>query len=240
MLTDFHSHILPDVDDGSASPEETLALLRMEAEQGITHVIATPHFYPKYDSPERFLDRRCEAEEMLRVMLAGDDTLPRVSVGAEVSFFPGMSEWELLPRLTLAEGTCILIEMPLPPWPDAAYRELERIWSYRGLTPIIAHIDRYIRPFRTYQIPQRLSCLPVLVQANGDFFLRRATAHMALQLLQKDQIHLLGSDCHNLTSRKPNLGPAIQCIERKLGKKAISRIQRYEETVLFSRQNRME
>lgn len=44
-IMDFHSHILPGIDDGSASLEESIAMLRMEAEQGITHVIATPHFY---------------------------------------------------------------------------------------------------------------------------------------------------------------------------------------------------
>lgn len=240
MLTDFHSHILPNVDDGSASPEETLALLRMEAEQGITHVIATPHFYPKYDSPERFLDRRCEAEEELRALLAGNDSLPHVSMGAEVRFFPGMSEWELLPQLTVAGGSCILIEMPPPPWSNTAYRELERIWLYRGLTPIIAHIDRYLSPFRTQQMFRQLSQLPVLIQANGEFFLNRSTSAMALRLLKKDQIHLLGSDCHNTADRKPNLGAVVQRIERALGKEAISRIQRYEDTVLLSQKNRTE
>lgn len=220
--------------------EETLTMLRMEAEQGILHVVATPHFHPKYDAPERFLDRRSRAEEKLRAALASEDTLPRVSMGAEVRFFPGMSEWELLPRLTVAGGNSILIEMPPPPWPDAAYRELERIWYYRGITPIIAHIDRYISPFRTYQIPKQLARLPVLVQANAEFFLKRSTGSMALHMLKTDQIHLLGSDCHNITSRKPDLGPALQRIEKKLGEMAVSRIRRYEETVLLPQQNRME
>ena len=56
-IIDFHSHILPGVDDGSQSVQESLAMLKMEAEQGIQHVIATPHFYPKHDSPEHFLER---------------------------------------------------------------------------------------------------------------------------------------------------------------------------------------
>ena len=46
-MIDFHSHVLPGMDDGSASLEESIAMLRMEAEQGITQVVATPHFYPR-------------------------------------------------------------------------------------------------------------------------------------------------------------------------------------------------
>ena len=57
-VIDFHSHILPGIDDGSASVEQSIAMLRMEAEQGIDHVVATPHFYPQYDTPEHFLRKR--------------------------------------------------------------------------------------------------------------------------------------------------------------------------------------
>ena len=63
---DFHSHILPGIDDGSKSVEESLAMLRMAGEQGIECVVATPHFYPRYDSPKKFLARRAEAEAQLR------------------------------------------------------------------------------------------------------------------------------------------------------------------------------
>ena len=97
---------------------------------------------------------------------------------------------------------------------------------------IIAHIDRYIRPFRTHGIPERLEELPVLVQANGEFFLRPTTAPMAMRLLRKERIHLLGSDCHNLSSRKPDLGRAVQKIEKTLGSSAISRLREFENLVL--------
>ena len=214
---DFHSHILPGIDDGSKSVEESLELLRMEKAQGIGCVVATPHFYPNYDSPGDFLARRNRSEKQLREAMAKKDGLPDVIVGAEVYFFWGMSQSEQLPELTIGESKCILIEMPPAPWSEEIYRELENIWEKWGITPIVAHIDRYIRPFRTYGIPNRLSRLPVLVQANAEFFLEKATAGMALRMLKKDQIQLLGSDCHNLTSRKPNLGAALEKIRQKLG-----------------------
>ena len=224
-MIDFHSHILPGVDDGSRSVEESIAMLRLAGEQGIRRVVATPHFYPRYDRPEAFLERRARAEEALRREMEKHPGLPCVSIGAEVHFFRGMSDSEILPQLTIRGKSCILIEMTPGPWPEDIYRELAGIWEKRGITPIIAHIDRYIGPFRTYGIPRRLEELPVLVQANADFFLERSTAGMAMRMLKADQIQLLGSDCHNMAFRKPNLGPALGAIEKRLGREALDRIR---------------
>lgn len=231
-IVDFHTHILPGIDDGSGSLEESMALLRMEAEQGIGHVMATPHFYPMHDDPERFLERRKAAEARLREEMEKRSGLPRLSVGAEVYYFPGISESDILPELTIGSKRCILIEMPMSVWTEHMYRELEGIAVKQGLMPVIAHMDRYIRPFRTYGIPQRLAELPVYVQANAGFFLDRSTASMAMRLLREDKIQLLGSDCHNLASRMPNLGPAVQTIEKRLGAGVLERICAYQDEVL--------
>lgn len=231
-MTDFHSHILPGIDDGSGSTEESVSMLRMEAKQGIGCVIATPHFYARHDDPERFLLRRAAAMERLRAATARQEGLPQVLLGAEVHYFPGMSDSEALARLTIEKKSCILIEMPPAPWTPQMYRELEWVYTKQGLTPIIAHLDRYISPFRAHGIPAQLEELPVLVQANASFFLKGGTASFALRLLRQERIHLLGSDCHNLTSRAPNLGAAVRVIERRLGDAALEWIQAQEQQVL--------
>lgn len=229
---DFHSHILPGIDDGSKTAEESIAMLTMAAEQGIRCVVATPHFYPGYDRPERFLENRARAEAELLEAMKDRQNLPEVIVGAEVYFFRGIGQSELLPELTIQGKRCILLEMPPAPWSEDIYRELEEIWDKWGVTPIIAHIDRYIAPFRTDGIPERLSRLPVLVQANAEFFLGKFTGPMALRMLKKDQIQLLGSDCHNLTSRKPNLGQALEKIRQKLGQETVDEIHAFASEVL--------
>ena len=231
-VIDFHSHILPGIDDGSASLEESIALLQMEKQQGIDCVIATPHFYAQHDTPERFLDRRTQAEEMLRNEMSRYSNLPELKIGAEVYFFKGISDSDAISELTIDSKRCILIEMPVSPWEESVYRELEGLYVKRGMIPIIAHIDRYITRFRTFGIPKRLSELPVMVQANAEFFLNRSTSSMALRMLKNDGIHLLGSDCHNLRSRKPNLGEAVRLVERRLGEETIDRINSYELDVL--------
>ena len=234
-IVDFHSHILPGIDDGSADLEESLQLLRMSARQGVTHMVATPHFYPRYDSPEKFLRRREEAENLLRSAMAEEQDLPEISVGAEVYFFSGISDSELIKALTIEGKRCILIEMPDSPWKESHYRELEGIYTKHGITPIIAHVDRYIRPFHTHGIPERLEELPVIVQANASFFLNSRTRRMAMRMLRKDQIHLFGSDCHNVSRRPPNLGAAVEAIERHLGEEMIEQILSWQGRFLFEK-----
>ena len=230
-IIDFHSHVLPGIDDGSASLEESLELMRQEREQGIGHVIATPHFYPLYDEPIQFLEDRAAAEARLRQALETKPGMPELSVGAEVYFFPGISQSDVLEGLTIGQNRCILIEMPGSPWTASMYQELEAISRQRGLIPIVAHVDRYISPLRTHGIPDRLAELPVLVQANASFFLRSSTRHLALKLLRQDKIHLLGSDCHNLTTRPPRLGDALEVIRQKLGEKPLERICAYQDAL---------
>jgi protein-tyrosine phosphatase len=232
MITDFHSHILPGMDDGSRSVEESLGMLRMEARQGVRRIVATPHFYPQQNSPAEFLERRAESARVLQEALAQEPPLPQIYLGAEVYFFQGISDCEQLRELTIEKNSYILIEMPMPPWSDRMYRELQDIHYKQGLNPIVAHVDRYIRPFKTYDIPSRLAELPVLVQANASFFRDRFTRSMAMRMLRQGQIHLLGSDCHNLTTRVPNLDQAVQLIGKQLGEEALRWIQSNADDVL--------
>lgn len=231
-VVDFHSHILPGIDDGSFSLERSIDMLRMEAEQGVCRVVATPHFYAHHDSPEAFLTRRAEAEAALREALRNHPELPKLDVGAEVYYFNGISNADILPRLTIGDSRYVMIEMPMSHWTDRMYRELAEIRDKQGLIPIVAHVDRYISPFRSHHIPERLEELPVLIQANASFFVDRGTRRMALRMLCEGRIHLLGSDCHNLSDRAPNLGSAVALIQKHLGEDVLSRIHSCEATVL--------
>lgn len=230
-MIDFHAHILPGIDDGSKSLDESIAMLRMEAEQGIDHVVATPHFYPQHDTPEDFLRKRTQAEEALRAEIQKHTDLPKLTVGAEVYYYHGISESDVLRQLTIGNSKYVMIEMPGAPWREAMYRELEKIYRYHGIMPIMAHMDRYFTRFRTYGIPEKLERLPVLVQANASFFCGRSAAR-AVRMLQKEQIHLLGSDCHNVHARQPNLGKAMEAIQKRLGTKTLEMIASFERDVL--------
>lgn len=232
-IIDFHSHILPGIDDGSKNMEQSISMLKKSAEQGVDHIVATPHFYAHHDDPERFLRRRAEAETQLREAMAGLEGVPSLGIGAEVYYFNGIADSDALLELTINKKRYILIEMPMSDWTDRMYRDLEGIWIKQGLMPVIAHIDRYISPFHSRGILERLEHMPVLIQANANFFIDSSTRRMALKMLKKEKIHLLGSDCHNLTDRAPNLGEAVEIICKKLGQERINRINYFEDEVLF-------
>ena len=236
MIIDFHSHILPGIDDGSQSVEESLQILELMKNQGIEAVIATPHFYASEDYPKEFIKRREDAKNKLfkAIDALGDEgkNMPKIYCGAEVAYYRGMSQSAALKDLVIEGTKAIMVEMPMGKWTSAMYSELEEIHDRQGLIPIVAHVDRYLTPLRDFGIPDKLAQLPVLVQANGSFFLKKNMAKKAIKLLGRDMIHLLGSDTHNTEERAPNLGPALDVIKKSLGHDAIERIESWQGQII--------
>lgn len=222
-MIDFHSHILPKTDDGSSSSNESIEMLTLTKEQGINYIVATPHFYASDESPSDFLSRRNASHSRLISKTEGL-VLPQVIPGAEVGYFEGMSDCDELKKLMISGTHLIMIEMPVCKWSDRMLYELAAIYEKQDIIPLIAHIDRYIKLLHSKKIIDKLSGLPVLIQANASFFIDKKTSRLALSLLAKEKIHLLGSDCHNMTSRQPNLGYACDIISNKLGDDAIRKI----------------
>ncbi len=226
-FADFHTHILPSLDDGSVSVEQSLQMLRMEAQAGVKRVVLTPHFYPHESSISEFLQEREQAYNRLIDGIKDVPGLPELYLGAEVYFYRGMAASEDLRQLTIAGSPYILIEMPFGRWTEGMYEELDAICR-RGMRPIIAHLDRYITPFRTFGIPEKLAQIPALVQMNSEalqsFWMRR----MFIKYLKKDMVHLIGTDCHDCTTRSPQMQEAC-----KWGAKFIQQIREYEDIILL-------
>lgn len=230
-MIDFHSHLLPGIDDGSDSVETSLRMLELWRRQGLELICATPHFYADHNTPERFFRRRGEAYQALTEAMAeyGEGHFPPLRLGAEVRFFDGISRMEELPELCLTGTNLLLLEMPFARWSSRMIHEVADI-SRRGIQPVAAHIERYF-DLETRALMREFMDLDILIQCNAEFFLTRHTARKALHMLKNEQIHFLGSDAHNMTSRQPNLGPALELIERKLGRGAIGRLMSYAELI---------
>lgn len=194
--------------------------------------MATPHFYARQDKLDDFLRRREKAAALLRQKAARREGFPNLILGAEVHYFKGMSQTEALRDLALEGTNAVLVEMPYGEWTEDMYRELDRIPEKLDMQPIIAHIDRYIRPLHKNENLTRMLELPVVLQANTSFFLERKTNRMAMRMLEQQQIRLIGSDCHDLTKRSPNLQNAADKIRQKLGEAYLRRIMRNENQIL--------
>ena len=212
-MIDFHTHILPCIDDGSKSLEMSLEMLRREAEQGITAVVFTPHFYAHQNSPERFLERRNHAYD--KVMAVLPQGMPELHLGAEVQYFDGICEVEDLNRLCVDGGKNLLLEMPFMKWTRQMVQDALELQSRPEIQVTLAHIERYFQ-FAEKDMWDVLRRNGVLMQSNADFFLNWKTRHKAMKMYKAGLINLLGSDCHNLTTRAPNLGDALPYIEKCL------------------------
>ncbi len=216
-MIDFHAHILSGVDDGSKSVDESLLMLKALADQGVKTVIATPHFYANDESVDEFIDRRNKAYELL-VDKAPD--VPNIILGAEVRYYDGISRLQDLKKLRIEGTKFLLLEMPFSRWTEYAIKEIVDIASRGKITLVLAHIDRYLS-MQSKDTLVRLLENGVLFQANASFFGRVLGASKAVRMLKENQIHFIGSDCHNLTDRAPNMHKAIQVIKKRIGNTAV-------------------
>lgn len=229
-MIDVHSHILPGMDDGSSSTAESVQMLRALAQQGVQQVVATPHFYASQDRLDTFLSRRESAAAAIRSVW--EPGFPQMTLGAEVYFFNGISRTEELELLKLSDSELLLLEMPFSTWTEHMIAELLELQARRNVTVLLAHIERYLSLQKT-AVWHRLLEQGVLMQCNASFFLNRRTKRKALRILRKGNIHFLGSDCHNMTTRPPRIGDAMEVIVAALGDAARQSLEQ-EAAVLLN------
>ena len=199
-MIDLHTHILPQIDDGSQSVPESVSLLREERRQGVDTVFLTPHFYAEENSPVSFLQKRYRAWRRLEPHLFPG--LPGVRLGAEVQYFEGICGVEDVRHLRIVGTDYLLLEMPFSRWTDRMVADVIALGERYDLRVILAHIERYLAK----QQPQTWKMLRangILMQSNVSFFTERKTRKQALSMLERGEIHFLGSDCHNMGSRRP-------------------------------------
>lgn len=209
----MHGHFLPGMDDGCKTVEESLRVLKSSYAQGIHRMFATPHYYP-VESVDTFLERRERAAAALeRRMTLERAPLPQVCLGAEVAYRSGIDYEEDLEKLCLGSSRYLLLELPFSKWSSEVARGIQNICS-RGITPVLAHIERYLDIQSRSAVGEILE-LKVLVQMNGETLLRPSTRRKGRKLLKDGVVQLLGSDCHNMTTRPPNLGEALAYLREK-------------------------
>ena len=230
-MLDVHTHILPGIDDGSRSVEQSLTMLRAEAEQGVKTVMLTPHYRATRESPAEFAGRRAAAEVRLREAVGDQEGLPALYCGAEVEFFEGLSHVEELEPLCIGGGSVMLIEMPFCPWNRRMLAEISALQQHRGVQPILAHIERY-RSFQPKGLWEELSDRGVWLQCNTSFFRRWQTSRIAMSMLKRRLVDFVATDSHDLERRAPDLGAAMEKIGAKLSREALDFLRSGEEALL--------
>ena len=229
-VIDFHSHVLPGIDDGSKDVETSLAMLRVMREQNVDICVATPHFYGDRQQLSAFLAQRSMARERLSQHL--ESGMPQIVLGAEVAFFMALPELDGLESLCIDGTRTLLLEMPFAQWTNLELDVLTRLCLDRDYQVILAHMERYLPLQRNKDIWEHMMLLPVTVQLNAECLLSPWGRGKYLDMFRAGRAHLLGSDCHNLKSRAPNLGAGRRIIEKKLGAMALLHIDDWGSQLL--------
>lgn len=229
-IIDFHSHIIPGIDDGSQNIKMTLKMLEEECTQHVETVVATPHFYAHRKSIEDFLEKRNTALADLQNALTGlqseqPQDFPQIRTGAEVYYFQGMGKAERLPDLCIDGTDTILVEMPFAQWTEHIYRDIREIVTGRRLNVVLAHIERYPEFQKDPGPWEMVMALPLTTQINAGSFIRgRRRRKFCIDWVKTRPASVLGSDCHNLDTRQPNLAPAREVIRKKAGAEVLERM----------------
>ena len=221
-IIDFHTHILPGIDDGSKSVEMSMEMLRMSEEQGVDIMLATPHFYASRHRVEDFLERRERA--FGRLMKRKGDTGPQLKLGAEVAFFSGISRADRMDALTVEDTDILLLEMPFTPWSKAVVEEVDTLIAKRGFQIVLAHLERYMEMPENRRWIGDLLAMPVYVQINAESLLHWGRRRKLIGMFRKGEAHFLGSDCHRTDRREPNLGKGREVLKKKLGEDFLKRM----------------
>ena len=231
-MADFHTHIIPGIDDGSRDLDETGQLLMQERQHGVTTVVATPHFYAQKTSVSTFLERREAAYEKTMDWIAGQEGMPKLLKAAEVYFFPGMGKASALPQLTIEGTNVLLLEMPFAQWTDSVYREVREIIEKQKLTVLLAHLERFFQYQKDKSILEEVLDLPVYVQINAGSLLEWGSRRLDGKIIKSGLPVVLGSDCHNMRHRKPNLEEGRAVIRKKWGEEVLAAMDRNAQALL--------
>lgn len=198
-MIDLHCHILPALDDGARSFEDSVAMARVAAADGIEAICATPHIRHDHDVRIHEVAGRVEA---LNARLREEGVPVAVLKGGEVAetAVEELSEEELA-RVALGGGRWVLLEPAPGPLGDSLARRVEHL-AERGHRALIAHPERHL----SADMFDRLAGLigdGALVQATADFFLREGMGDGMRALAEAGLVHVLGSDAHTSLAGRP-------------------------------------
>ncbi len=222
-MIDLHSHILPNLDDGSHSLNESIEMCRLAEADGITIIVATPHFKEGI-----FINDPCLINTKLIELkrhLKNNNIQLSILAGAEISltydfdlFFKNVVEQKLM---RINESTnYLLVELP----------EFFNVLNVKNLffrlklcniTPIVAHPERNDTILRDPFVLKELLLVGSLLQITADSLLGKSgkkVTKLSINMLKNNMVHIIASDSHNSNYRTPHLSSAVKVASKIIGK----------------------
>ncbi len=231
MMIDFHSHILPDFDDGANDVNMSMAMLSASKAMGVDVVVSTSHCYPTSSRDvDKFLSERDRAYSGLKEAYErADSPMPEIRMGSEVHLIGDLTRFKRLKELCVADTNYMLVEMPMSPWNDDAIDNLYKL-SISGIKPIIAHAERNLS--QTAALLDSLYELDILIQINSESFGMSPLKKFTDGMMRNKMIHIIGTDMHNMTTRRPTMDRAKKYISKRFGDECWEYLMGNAQTIL--------
>ena len=224
-MIDFHTHILPNIDDGSRSIEETFNLIKEAKEAGFEGIILTSHYIENYyetNVSERDVWVKAISENL---QAKGIDT--NLYLGNEIYISNNMMELLEQGKASTINNSCyVLFELPLNAEPLNLYDAIYSLQENK-LIPVLAHPERYSYVQKEPELIYDLIRKGCLMQANygsiiGQYGVK--AEYIVKKLLESNMIHFLGSDVHRQNSIYPKISFAIEQIKAIIGEEKLEEL----------------
>ena len=219
-MIDIHSHIVFDVDDGPKTREDTRALLEESYRQGVRTIISTSHRRKgMFETPEEKISENFQEVKKIAAEVAPDLT---IHYGAEIRAYLKKLEEKIIPRL--ADTRFALIEFSMGTPYKEIHTALDRL-LHLGITPVVAHIERYKCLEKNEERVQEMIDMGCYMQINSSSVLKprlfgdeqKQLKKRARYFLEKDLVHFVASDMHNVDKRPPYMAEAYHLIKEEYG-----------------------
>lgn len=224
-MIDIHTHILPNIDDGARSIEETFNLIKEAKNVGFDAIVLTSHYMEGYyetDTPEREVWVNAIYEN-----LQAKNIDINLYLGNEIYLSENMIKFmEEGKASTINDTSYVLFELPLDEEPENLYNIIYQMQRYK-IVPILAHPERYNFIQKEPEIVYDLIKKGVLMQANYGSIIGQYgdTAKMIVEkLLENDMIHLLGTNAHRQNTIYPQIPQILSELNELIGEEKLKKL----------------
>lgn len=223
-MIDLHCHILPCIDDGPNTVEKSVALVKMELNDGVDTIAVTPHFISRKESSvDDFCRKRRHSINLMKESLRSESIDINVIEAAEVALSMDLPDLNGIEQLKYAGTDYMLVELPSGYYYDWIPQTLYNL-QLLGITPVLAHVERYSYLIKDSKNLYDLVNAGCVAQMNASFLLRSDffTLKRIHRLVERDLIHLIVTDSHSVEHRPPKLKAAMTLAAKKWGNSAKS------------------
>lgn len=224
-MIDFHSHILPNVDDGSKSLEETIKLIEEAKSAGFKAIISTSHFVRGYF--ETTVKERKELLHSISKTLEENKVDVELYLGNEIYFSEDIVK--LIEEKTICSinnTKYILFELPLSSKPINLYNVIYDLMQ-NNFIPVLAHPERYSFVQQNPKLVEDLIEKGVLIQSNFGSFIGeygKKAQIIVKKLLKNNMVHFLGSDTHRKGTIYPKIPKILKRMEKLIGNEKLKQL----------------